>query len=100
VGKIVRFGARIANTCFDNAPGGHIKTGNQGLGAVTAIFKLLPFALTGSHRLVWGTPFQGLNASHLIYGEGSLSALSAFYRTQVEVTDIFDLFIKLRVGGD
>jgi len=99
VGQKVGFRARIAYRTFRNAPGGDIKTGNQGLGAMTGIFKLLPLTLTGSHRLVGSTPFQGLNAGHLINGEGAFAALRSLYRTQVEVTDVFDLLIKLWVGG-
>lgn len=50
--RVVHFGAAITHRAFDHAPGGHIKTGNQGLGAMTGIFKLVPFALSGSYGLV------------------------------------------------
>ena len=99
VGEIVGFVPRIAHRAFRNAPGGHIETGNQRLGAMTGIFKLLPFAPSGSHRLVWSTPFQGLNTGHLINGEGAFAALRPLYGTQVEGTEVFDLRIKLWVGG-
>ena len=81
VGEKVSFRARIAHATFGQASGRHIETGNQGLGPMPGIFKLLPLALTRSHRVVGRTSFQGLNAGHLINGDGAFAALCPLYCT-------------------
>jgi hypothetical protein len=61
----ILFGARVADHARDLA-GGDIEAGDQGLGAVAAVFELAPLDFAGLHRQPRRGALQGLNAGHLV----------------------------------
>ena len=68
------FAPAIADRAFDLA-GGHIEGGNQGLSAVAAIFELTTLDLAGRHRQSRRYALEGLDAGHLIDGNGAVGVI-------------------------
>lgn len=101
VSKII-LGASGPHRWTDHPSLRNVPVGNQAEGAMSDILKLLPFGLSKGHWVSGQSPFKRLNPGHLVRAHDmhslSLQGLSA----QVQVTNRFDLSLKLdrviRVG--
>jgi hypothetical protein len=65
----------------------HLEVGDQRLGSVPDIFKLLGFRLTGLHRTGRMEPFQSLDAGFLIGADQVDSLFMEFLRLVVQFAD-------------
>lgn len=74
----VFLGTRWTNRLREHFPGGHVEIADQCRRAVTLVFEFLPGDVTGTHRLVGGCAFQGLEASHLINAHGMRAVFHFF----------------------
>jgi hypothetical protein len=66
VSSKVGFGARGSNAGSNDLSSGHVKIGDQTLGAMAAVFEFFSFDVTGLQRQRGVKPLEGLDAGHLI----------------------------------
>ena len=98
---VINFGPSGPNVGCHHFPRDDIQTGNQTLGAMADIFKLLALDFARSHRQVKSLAFQGLNPRHFIGGNRAFALLGSADGRQVQISDLPDLLVKVFVffGG-
>src|SRR5271169_5497793 len=92
----ILLGPGVADHCADLASG-DIKTGDQGLSAVAAIFELASLDFARLHRQSRRGALQGLNASHLVDRYRAMSVVGTG-RGLVNLTDVGAFGVKGRIG--
>ena len=70
----ILFGPGIADHPFDLA-GGNVEGRNQSLSTVAAVLELTPLDLARCHRQPWRDAFKGLDAGHLVDGDGTMGVI-------------------------
>src|SRR5271170_451349 len=92
----ILLGPGVADHCADLASG-DIKTGDQGLSAVAAIFELASLDFARLHRQSRRGALQGLNASHLVDRYRAMSVVGTG-RGLINLADVGAFGVKGRIG--
>ena len=92
----VLLAAGIADHARD-LTGGDVEGGDQRLGAVTAVFELVPFDLVGHHRQARRNALQGLDASLLVDGDRAVGLIGPVC-SLVDRADVGALGIEGGIG--
>lgn len=87
MGHKILLRARVPYRRAEDLSGRHLEVGDQRLGAVPDIFKLLCLRLTGLHRTGRMAPFQSLDASFLISADQVDSLFLKFLRLVIQFAD-------------
>src|SRR3979490_1444735 len=95
----IPFSTGFADHALDLA-GGNIEGGDQGLSAVAAILELTPLDLARRHRQPRRDALQGLDAGHLVDGDGAMGVIGGG-RGFVDRADVCALGIEggIRLRG-
>ena len=93
----VGFRAGVATARRDDLPDHDVQINNEGLRAVTSIFKLAALDMMRLQRQIGCGSFQGLNPTHLIGTERPLALFGSFGRGRVHFGDVLDLVLQIRV---
>lgn len=87
----ILLGPRVTDRGMDHWPRHHVKVGDQGLGAVSNLFKLLGLRFARFHRPGGMAPLQRLDAGFLISTDQVHPLLIEFKGLVVQAADRSDL---------